>query len=598
MNRRKISTSRRPWHRNPALLTTVAIAGITPVHAISLGEATVDSHIGQTFSARIPVELRSDETLGAACVSVINGGGAQLATLPQAALAVPEVTGPGSHLIRVTTSQPLYEPMYELQVQVRCAGTPLIVRQYVLMLDLPAGTVPKAAQTAMAPVNSSEGEPAAAPTRSAPPRGRSATVTRTALARGDRYRVAEGDTLLDIAGRVAGRGTTIWAMANEIAKANPEAFIGGNPDLIKLGSDIAIPESGTGAVQSAAKAPATIPEPTAAAEPGPSAPADTTPYQTATDSTVAASVAAPGAPTPAESVESVESPVAPVTAADPVFVDEEPPPAVESAAEATPEPVASEPRRSPEWLAALLGLLIGGAVSAVLLRDRLAGFWRGRLSTVATRPASPDAPKRGSAATPASERTVRERVLRSESTMVVVESPAEEANAILGRATDRTDETPVVGAHAPYAPTGHDSDLSRLFGVNDAAADTSEIEAIPADSALDLDLSAASADATIDQEFSWMSDETALTPTQEVSAVATREDDTLEQLDLQTLAHQASVDKQVSATLEEALNLLENDYEEELTASQVLDRAHVERLLNADAEDTLVRTGSDKPRRR
>ncbi len=595
MNRRKNSTSRRPWHRNPALLTTVAIAGITPVHAISLGEAAVDSHIGQPFSARIPVELSSDETLGAACVSLINGGGAQLATLPQAALAVPEVTGPGSHLIRVTTSQPLYEPMYELQVQVRCAGTPLIVRQYVLMLDLPAGTVPKAAQTAVAPVNSSEGEPAAAPTRSAPPRVRSATVTRSVLARGDRYRVAEGDTLLEIAGRVAGRGTTIWAMANEITKANPEAFIGGNPDLIKLGSEIAIPESGTAPVQSAANAPATIPEPTATAEPAPSAPADTTPYQTATDSTVAASVVAPSAPTPAESV---ESPVAPVTAAEPVFVDEEPRPAVEPAAEATPDPVASEPRRSPEWLAALLGLLIGGAVSAMLLRDRLAGFWRGRSSTVATRPASPDAEKRVSAATPASERTVSERVLRSESTMVVVESPHDEAAAMLGRATDRTDENPVVGAHAPYAPTGRDSDLSRLFGVNDADADTSEIEAIPVDSALDLDLSAASADATIDQEFSWMSDETALTPTQEVSAVATREDDTLEQLDLQTLAQQASVDKQVSATLEEALNLLENDYEVELTASQVLDRARVERLLNEDAEDTLVRTGSDKPRRR
>ena len=595
MNRRKNSTSRRPWHRNPALLTTVAIAGITPVHAISLGEAAVDSHIGQPFSARIPVELSSDETLGAACVSLINGGGAQLATLPQAALAVPEVTGPGSHLIRVTTSQPLYEPMYELQVQVRCAGTPLIVRQYVLMLDLPAGTVPKAAQTAVAPVNSSEGEPAAAPTRSAPPRVRSATVTRSVLARGDRYRVAEGDTLLEIAGRVAGRGTTIWAMANEITKANPEAFIGGNPDLIKLGSEIAIPESGTAPVQSAANAPATIPEPTATAEPAPSAPADTSPYQTTTDSTVAASVVAPSAPTPAESV---ESPVAPVTAAEPVFVDEEPRPAVEPAAEATPDPVASEPRRSPEWLAALLGLLIGGAISAMLLRDRLAGFWRGRSSTVATRPASPDAEKRVSAATPASERTVSERVLRSESTMVVVESPHDEAAAMLGRATDRTDENPVVGAHAPYAPTGRDSDLSRLFGVNDADADTSEIEAIPVDSALDLDLSAASADATIDQEFSWMSDETALTPTQEVSAVATREDDTLEQLDLQTLAQQASVDKQVSATLEEALNLLENDYEVELTASQVLDRARVERLLNEDAEDTLVRTGSDKPRRR
>jgi pilus assembly protein FimV len=598
--------------------------------AVSLGEIAIESSLGQPFSGRVPVDLSPGEVLGAACVSIARGDG-DLAGLPQPAVRAPEANVPGRYELVVTTAAPLYEPMYELQLQVRCPGTALLVRQYVLMLDLPSatadGSLAAAAPlpaVALAPVaqSPSAADPAVvAP--SAPDRPRRAAVAPagTPLERGTRYTVVTGDTLSGIVMRLSDRNGSLWQVADEIMAANPAAFIDGNPDLIRLGSVIDIPAAaGTGPAPVAETTPAT--EATAAtAQPTTGATTNVPPPAAPAAPTAAVADAVPPAPVelapPAQSAGDAASVTPEQEPAAAVFLDEqaaaptaaEPPAdAADTELTAQPAPAPVQSSGAPGWLAALIGLLLGGLISAVLLRERLLASWRER--GAARRIVSARAPAPAASAGVLAEKTVRERVRNPDSTMMVVEESAAAEDTVRNPSADnartdelpevrRTDELPAMGAGKVYAETGMDSDLSRLFGDESDlhAMDPTDLGVVPNAAELDLDLTSAAADATVDQEFDWMRDETALTPTTEMPSIHPDDSVTVEQLDLQTLAQHATSNERVSQTLEEALNLLENDYQEELTASQVLDRKRVERILNEDAEDTLIRTGTDKIRR-
>ena len=254
---------------NALALTGAAMSWLDPAHAVTLGEITVESALGQPLAARIPIDLGPGEVMGASCVSSPAAGKTDLAHLPQPLLSVPETAMPGTYLLRVTTAQPLYEPMYELQVQVRCTGTALLVRQYVLMLDLPGAASVLAAPAATTPATSvpamaapvPETHAATAPLAARPPHPRHPVTLGAPIATGSSYRVAAGDTLSTIAARVSNRGGKgLWQMADLIFAANPDAFIGGNQDLIKLGSEISIPTLA---------APAAVSAPSASAAPSP-----------------------------------------------------------------------------------------------------------------------------------------------------------------------------------------------------------------------------------------------------------------------------------------------------------------------------------------
>jgi hypothetical protein len=116
---------------------------------------------------------------------------------------------------------------------------------------------------------------------------------------------------------------------------------------------------------------------------------------------------------------------------------------------------------------------------------------------------------------------------------------------------------------------------------------------------LDLDLSAAAAEVEVDANIGWVEDldETSLTATDRADGLQGSAGDTVEQTNLRDLSQQAIDDQMVSDTLKEALELLESDYEDELTASQMIDRAKLGEILDEN-EDTLIRTGTDHiPRR-
>lgn len=591
--------------------TGAAVTVLSPAHALTVGEIAVESALGQPLDARVPVTLGAGEALGSGCVTSQPAGSAGLTAVPGAAMTLPEATVPGLYDLRVTTSRALYEPMYELNLQLRCPGAAVIVRQFVLMLDLPGAVPPPAATVRQA-------TEARTARDVAPPQPAAAATPQVATARPSRrtgggepitagsvYRVRSGDTLSTIAERIRDRGgASIWQTADRIFAANPGAFIGADPDRIRLGAEIVLPGS-----LDATTAPSSAVDAGAAAEP-PLAPA-------VPSSVPAAAMPAPGAPLPAAPVDEATATVtstaadvapapttesAPAVATEAVFEDEqatvieaEDALAPASAAVAAP-PSAAEDSGAPPWLAAVIGMLLGAGASLVLLRERLIDALRGRT------PAEPLAvPALVTPRPPPVERKFAPR----EPSMVVVEEPRLAAADERAADSAPTDRQPAPALAEDPATAEMQSELAQLFG---AEPDVPLFEvpgpaasAQPGEQSLDLDLSSAAPDTPVDQDIGWLDDMevTALTPTDKAGALRGSGGDTVEQLDLQTLAQKATDDRLISDTLKEALELLENDYEDELTASQVVDRAKLGQFLDhSDEDDTLVRTGTDQiPRR-
>jgi Tfp pilus assembly protein FimV len=588
---------------NAVAWTGAIVSTIGPAHAITLGEITVHSALGQSLHATVPVSLAAGEYLGSTCISAPQSPRADLGTIRQPRLQTPETGVPGTYDIRITTPRPLYEPMYELQLQIKCPGTPLLVRQYVLMLDLP-GTLPAAAAApAVSPVATLATPVDAerrvlAPTTARPMRTRRPAATGSPITAGSRYRVEQGDTLSTISARVQDRGGAgVWAFSERIFEANTTAFIGGNLDLIKLGAEIDIPTAtpaaggpmgpAIGTSGNAAAAPAISPPDPATASP---------PIVTAAiESAVAIGE-------PASSRTADASPFVAEIAAPPagnVVEGRETRAAVNDSQRPTTDDAASP------LSAVALGILVGLGLSLALLRQRLLDVFhdvrvrraaRGRpaLSPAAAAPVRTAAPTRP-----------QRMIAPLESAMVVVEEPPAETaeNLILPEPTTRT--AALRDIPPPYRPSASpepETDLESLFDddVARGVAEPLESAGDVAEAALDLDLgpAAITEDATVEQN--WGSD-TQLAPTRKAAAVpAAQNDPTAEKLDLHALASSADGDEQLSQTLMEALTLLERDYEDELTASQVVDLNKLREVAGDDDEtdESIASTGTGPRKRR
>jgi hypothetical protein len=580
---------------NAVAWTGAIVSTIGPAHAITLGEITVHSALGQSLHATVPVSLAAGEYLGSTCVSVPPARSADLGTIRQARLQTPETGVPGTYDIGITTPRPLYEPMYELQLQVKCPGAPLLVRQYVLMLDLP-GTLPAvAAAPAVSPVATPVIPVAAerrvsAPTTARPVRTRRAATTGSAIPAGSRYRVEHGDTLSTISARVRDRGAGVWAFAERIFEGNTSAFIGGNPDLIRLGAEIDIPMGMTTAEPTAP--PSTSGNAVAVAAISPD-PAMTSPP------TAAAAIEAPVAMNESSSSSTADaSPFVAETAAPPAAnVTEER--KARAAVDASPRPAADD-AGSP-LSAVALGILVGLGLSLALLRQRLLGVFHDMRVSRAARGKPALSPSAAAPVRTAPPARPQRAIAPFESAMVVVEEPAETAeNLALPEPTARTAALrDIPPAHQPASFRQPETDLESLFDdVAPALPESLEPVGDVAEASLDLDLSAAASadDATVEQN--WGSD-TQLAPTQRAAAVAAAKNDpTAEKLDLHALASSADGDEQLSQTLMEALTLLERDYEDELTASQVVDLNKLREASADDGEETIARTGTGPRKRR
>ena len=228
----------------PALVAAGGGLAIGSASALELGELQVQSTLGQPLRASIAYALSPNEIIDDRCVSV-RAAGRDLPGLQNASIRV------SKGVISITGGSPVMEPMLSANIVVDCPYSAHVSRNYMLFIDPQERQPLVTRQPAVAAV------PANAPARSAAPAPRPAQAA-TPIATESRYRVQPGDSLSGIVRRLEGLDASSSAAMAAIVAANPGAFIDGDPNRLKAGSLLDIPSfaGNAGAVAEIAPAPA------------------------------------------------------------------------------------------------------------------------------------------------------------------------------------------------------------------------------------------------------------------------------------------------------------------------------------------------------
>jgi pilus assembly protein FimV len=285
------------------LLAGVLLLAAGAAQALGLGQIQVKSQPGQPLLAEIPIITGDPSELEHLQVRLASPETFRRVGLepPGAAAAGLQFTvaldARGRPVIRVTSSAPLSQPLLTFLLEVDW-GQGRLVREYTALLDAPS-TVAAPVQPIQAPVvaapNTIERAPAPAPTQApaptpapeatnalpfeprvlaeplpeaapqppppaqapaAPALAPAATpevatpapvaaepAAEPTLASEDRYVVAAGDTLSEIAVGLDRQGHSLDQAMMALLRSNPEAFIGGNINLLRQGAVLRMPQS-------------------------------------------------------------------------------------------------------------------------------------------------------------------------------------------------------------------------------------------------------------------------------------------------------------------------------------------------------------------
>lgn len=588
---------KKPTAKMTTLVAVSSGLASLPAAALELGEARVSSTLGQPLRASIAYALAPSEELLASCVNV--GGRAPSADLPGIGTANVTIA---NGVISITGESAIREPLVMMRINIRCPYTANITRDYMLFVD-PPGTA--AAATTTAPAASSASTVATRPTVAATPRRSAPAAPVTPIENATRYRVAPGDSLSQIASRIENRPVGLWDAVNQIFAANPHAFLNDDMNQLKAGVWLDIPDFGQGAPVTVADQPATASAPSTAATPAatvadvvePSsgattyddtattaAPAESAADQAETsvvDNTALdadATVADTDVLQPADAIVDYSEPetVIPDTELDgPVTTSESPNGNV--AVVQTP----TEPESSTNWLLWLAGAG-AGLILLLLLFGRMV---RSRFG------ASPigavDAPQRRR--TDGDTQKV-EALVVEESPVVVDEDPTEEnlaldADLVVGTGLSEGTSVDVADDFGFAAPTEIDIELPEEM--SSGTPSTGETDIIPplnidTDSILESEVMPEDELEDDDYDMSVIVDATKMPDPDEVT-----------QRDIEAVAIDTSDETLITGdytlSSEVDYNILEQDYEDELTATQALNeeinRAAAE-LAERMAEDS------------
>ncbi|MGC1329948.1 type IV pilus assembly protein FimV, partial [Pseudomonas sp.] len=194
--------------------------------ALDLGEVTLKSAANQPLVAEI--ELLDVRDLAPADIkpSLASPEDFQKAGVNREAILsdltfTPVINSGGRSVIRVTSKQPVSEPMLKFLVQVLWPQGRLL-RDYSVMVD-----ASKLAPQGAAPV-----QPAATPAVTAPTQGKEGG-----------YTTSKRDTLWDIAQKNPNNGASIQQTMLAIQALNPDAFVDGNINRLKTGQVLRMPDA-------------------------------------------------------------------------------------------------------------------------------------------------------------------------------------------------------------------------------------------------------------------------------------------------------------------------------------------------------------------
>ena len=240
------------------LVVTMPYAGI--IDAAGLGGINVLSQLGQPFSAEIDLVNVSKEESATLATRLAPPDAYRAANLQfnpvlsGMRLSI-ERRSDGRPFIRATSARPVSEPFIDMLVELTWQGG-RIVREYSALLDPPGMETPAAAITApvvaapLAKPAPAAKPPVAVETPAPAPAARAtpapaAAAPASAPSRpigGSEYAVKQGDTLGQIAAGLKPDGISLDQMMIGLLRANPDAFINNNINLVKTGKILRAPE--------------------------------------------------------------------------------------------------------------------------------------------------------------------------------------------------------------------------------------------------------------------------------------------------------------------------------------------------------------------
>ncbi|MET0681404.1 MAG: FimV/HubP family polar landmark protein [Burkholderiales bacterium] len=232
--------------------------------AAGLGRLAVQSGLGQPLRAEIEIvnlQRGEAETLSTriGTPDAFREAGVEFGAIVPQVRAALERRGDNRYVIRLSTQNPVEEPFVDLLVELNWASGRL-VRQYTFLLDPTeykgpqpiAAAPPKVAAPEAKPVEAPKPPEATAATPAAPP---PAPAPEPAAAPAEKpaapvlvgelagtYEVKQGDTLGKIAAQYKPEGVTAQQMLVALYRANEDAFINKNMNLVRTGRVLNIPD--------------------------------------------------------------------------------------------------------------------------------------------------------------------------------------------------------------------------------------------------------------------------------------------------------------------------------------------------------------------
>lgn len=251
------------------LTLTVGLVGAlcsTWAYGLGLGEITLNSTLNQPLDAEIKLlqvrDLTEEDILvGLAAAEDFQRFGVERIFFLQGLQFDVQLDAPDGPIVHITTSQPVREPYLIFLLEAESSGGGRLLREYTLLMDLPV-FADEAAQAVQGVQTRPEPEPAQAPRQQAqqpahaepapvqrqgePPRAQPAPQQAASAQPGVEVYgpVQANDTLWEIAQRVRPNSqVSIQQSMLALQRANPEAFINGNINLLKRGQVLRIPDA-------------------------------------------------------------------------------------------------------------------------------------------------------------------------------------------------------------------------------------------------------------------------------------------------------------------------------------------------------------------
>ncbi len=212
-----------------------------PAGAVGIGQAKVESFLGEPLRVRVTLSFAPGENITNACVRIASPPGVESPFIPDLARArFQMIEGPRGAELLITTNRPYTDPILVFPLKVGC-GEGGVYREITLLIDPPGMAAPTRAASAAAPPPAARTSAPRRVTRAAPQARRAAPAVPV---EGGEWFVDRGETLTGIivkSGLDGGDRKRRLELIDEVVAANPNVFRGRGPDYLPAGAVLTLP---------------------------------------------------------------------------------------------------------------------------------------------------------------------------------------------------------------------------------------------------------------------------------------------------------------------------------------------------------------------